>query len=246
VVKKGGELLLSEAVKGGGGLLGSTFVDRNWEKYFAGEVRGRRSSGTLGSGWPCCMHAAAAAALYGTHGLPRHLACRLGLAIHAPGSILPLLPAAQVGHSAFRAWRDAAPQDWLECKGKWEVEKRLWDPEQSPTSYVPIPVSLYDCISAEDKAVVRCVGSGWWGDQVGMDGWHSLIVCPRAVLAPRAGCSTAGTTTACSTSPRRWRASSSRCCRAWWTWPGAALAGRRLAAAFFRRLLLPGRLVDTD
>ncbi len=47
VVKKGGELLLSEAVKGGGGLLGSTFVDRNWEQFFAGEVRGRLGTDML-------------------------------------------------------------------------------------------------------------------------------------------------------------------------------------------------------
>ena len=38
VVKKGGELLLSEAARGGGGLLGSTFVDRNWEQFFEDEV----------------------------------------------------------------------------------------------------------------------------------------------------------------------------------------------------------------
>jgi phosphate/sulfate permease len=38
VVVKGGEVLLSEAVKGSGGLLGSTFVDKNWERRFATEV----------------------------------------------------------------------------------------------------------------------------------------------------------------------------------------------------------------
>ncbi len=79
-------------------------------------------------------------------------------ALGHPARALPLLPAAQVGHSAFRAWRDAAPQDWLDCKGKWEVEKRLWDPEQALPSYVPISVSLYGRISAEDKAALRWAG----------------------------------------------------------------------------------------
>jgi hypothetical protein len=70
-----------------------------------------------------------------------------------------------VGQSAFRTWQAAHPQDWLATKGKWEVEKREWDPEAAadsggaarPPSYVPIPVSLYAHISLEDRAALRSV-----------------------------------------------------------------------------------------
>ena len=67
----------------------------------------------------------------------------------------------QVGPSTFEAWQAAHPQDWLATKGKWEVEKRLWDPAAAVSgealpSYVPIPVSLHGMISVEDKMVLRC------------------------------------------------------------------------------------------
>jgi hypothetical protein len=45
VVVKGGEALLSEAVKGKGALLGSTYVDINWESFYRGEVGGRGVGG---------------------------------------------------------------------------------------------------------------------------------------------------------------------------------------------------------
>ena len=104
-----------------------------------------------------------------------------------------------MGHAAFQAWRGAAPQDWLATKGRWEVEKRLWDPEYPLPSYVPLPVSLYGRISAEDKAALRCGAD--WGRQVGC--WHAWLGWVR-LPGNCAGSSTPGVMPLCRppTTPR--------------------------------------------
>ncbi len=85
-----------------------------------------------------------------------------------------------MGHEAFAQWRREQPQDYLKTLGKWEGDKRLYDPlalaeGEVPGSYVPILPSLLAYISLEDRQALR------WAKQPGMQLlWAWLLGQPAA------------------------------------------------------------------
>lgn len=83
----------------------------------------------------------------------------------------PCLCCLQVGHEAFAQWRRDHPQDYLTTLGKWEGDKRGYDPRalaegEVPGSYVPILPSLLAYISLEDRQALRWGLGSWAGGLV--------------------------------------------------------------------------------